>query len=90
MSEWDKLWEVFEKDDNGDIVSLDAELSDLKRVGDKLQRDLMFWQEACAEIQTYKNGLYDKLEAIREWKDRYWENLDPVASKHLLEVLGDE
>ena len=93
MSEWDKLWEVFEKDDSGNIVSLDSELSDLKRVGDKLQMDLTFWQEACAEIQLYKDGLYDKLEAIREIIE---DNIKYEDTNHLktynkiLEVLGDE
>jgi len=56
VSEWDKLWEDW------GIALPPPKL--VKAVGDKQQRDLIFWQEACAEMQIYKDELYDKLEAL--------------------------
>ena len=67
MSEWDKLKEykfltAFNKD-----LYIEDFMTQVWAVGDKLQKDLIFWKDACFEMQTYKDGLYDKLEAIREW-----------------------
>ena len=82
--EWDKLW-----DEVGEPVKYSL-LRRVKDVGDKQQKDLIFWQEACAEMQIYKNGLYDKLEEIRVWAKKHRFAFIKDVEQELFEVLGVE
>ena len=63
----------------------------IKAEGDKLQRDSKFWQEACAEIQIYKDGLYDKLEKMRNLTEEmdYGDDVEEHWRKRILEVLNE-
>ena len=64
MTRWDELWE---KEMTKNLLSEYYEiLKPVKSEGDRTQGDLIFWKDACFEMQTYKNELYDKLEALRE------------------------
>ena len=93
MTKWNKLCKEIEKiqvdiSNPSKHVPLFLELwKQVKAEGDKREKDLIFWQEACAEMQIYKNGLYDKLEAIRGIIKipEVWTHPDPIQA--IREVL---
>ena len=96
MSEWDKAKEylLFYAKDDSIIKRRDVrnQLNDAVAEGDKLQKDLVFWQEACAEIQIYKDGLYDKLQEMRNLTEEmnYGDDVEEHWRKRILEVLNDK
>ena len=93
LIEWDKLWKGTSYEHLLGLTDENAHpyLSHIKAVGDKLQRDLVFWQEACAEIQIYKDELYDKLQEMRNLTEEmdYGDDVEEHWRKRILGVLDD-
>jgi len=96
VSEWDKAKEylLFYAKDDSIIKRRDIrnQLNDAVAEGDILQKDLVFLQEACAEIQIYKDGLYDKLQEMRNLTEEmnYGDDVEEHWRKRILEVLNDK
>lgn len=82
MSEWDKLWEGAEIE-NGKIFSAEAELTQIKEVGDSLKEKADKWDKTIEVIHNYEvKAFLDRFDEHRAMRKAF-ETLYNMVEEYL-------